>query len=125
MDRLTRVLDEVILGKSDLEQLLLRKSTSVVFQPNRGPGRVPTSIHFEDQFSKRCSIMEIVTQDDFGLLYRISSVISRHGCNIEVVLINTEGHRALDVFYLTHQGRKLTKEVEQLLEHDLLEALRM
>src|SRR5262249_41929908 len=97
IERLEQVLNDVILGKIDLEQLLLRKSTSILFQAGRSPISVPTSIHFEDEFSRRCSIMEIETQDAFGLLYRIARVISRHGHNIEVVMINTEGHRVLDV----------------------------
>ena len=67
--------------------------------------------------------MEIATQDAFGLLYQISSVISRHGCNIEVVLIGTEGQRALDVFYLTRDGQKLSAELEQVLQADLLAEL--
>jgi len=123
VERLKAVLHDVILDKVDLSQLLLRKTTSVLFQPKRGAVPVSTSIHFEDEFSKRCSIMEIVSQDAFGLLYRISSVISRHGCNIEVVLINTEGHRALDVFYLTNDGVKLTPEIERQLAEDLMSEL--
>jgi [protein-PII] uridylyltransferase len=121
VDRFEHVLNDVIVGKADLEQLLLRKSTSIVFQQNRGITPVATAVHFEDEFSRRCSILEIVTQDAFGLLYRISSVISRHGHNIEVVLINTEGHRALDVFYLTHDGHKLTTAMEDSLKQDLQE----
>jgi [protein-PII] uridylyltransferase len=123
VERLKSVLSDVILDRVDLSQLLLRKTTSVLFQPKRGAIPVSTSIHFEDEFSKRCSIMEIVSQDAFGLLYRISSVISRHGCNIEVVLINTEGHRALDVFYLTKESKKLTPEIEMQLAKDMLEEL--
>ena len=42
------------------------------------------------------------------MLYRIASGISAAGCNIEVVLIDTEAHRAIDVFYITKDGRKLT-----------------
>ncbi|PYS22904.1 MAG: hypothetical protein DMG11_26075 [Acidobacteria bacterium] len=63
--------------------------------------------------------MEILTHDAFGLLYRISSVISSHGCNIEVALITTEGHRAIDVFYITREGQKLPPELEEKLQHDL------
>ena len=77
---------------------------------------VPTAIHFDDDFSKRCTIMEIVAQDAFGLLYRIASVLASHGCNIEVALITTEGHRALDVFYITRQGSKLATELEEELK---------
>jgi [protein-PII] uridylyltransferase len=84
---------------------------------------VPTTVHFDRDFSKRCTILELVAQDAFGLLYRIASIISAHSCNIEVALIATEGHRAIDVFYITRQGEKLTTEVEQGLERDLVEYL--
>jgi len=121
-EHFAQLLTDVIELKTDLPQLLLRKTSSIVFQ-KRGTLQIPTSIHFEDQFSRRCTIMEIATQDAFGLLYQISSVISRHGCNIEVVLIGTEGQRALDVFYLTRDGQKLTGDLEHLLESDLLAEL--
>jgi [protein-PII] uridylyltransferase len=67
--------------------------------------------------------MEIVAQDAFGLLYRIASVIASHGCNIEVALITTEGHRALDVFYITRQGKKLESDVEEELKGGISTAL--
>ena len=44
------------------------------------------------------------------------------GCNIEVVLIDTEAHKALDVFYVTHQGHKLEPPVEERLKAGLLAA---
>ena len=81
-EHFAQLLTDVIELKADLPQLLLRKTSSIVFQ-KRGTLQIPISIHFEDQFSRRCTIMEIATQDAFGLLYQISSVISRHGCNIE------------------------------------------
>src|SRR2546426_1306165 len=117
IDHFAKVLSDVISGSADLKKLLDRKFTSVVFKQKKS--FVPTTIHFENDFSKRCTIMEILTQDAFGLLYRISSVISSHGCNIEVALITTEGHRAIDVFYITREGQKLPPELEEKLQHDL------
>jgi [protein-PII] uridylyltransferase len=118
VDHFGEVFNDVIAGRVQLNTLLERKFKSVVFRQKKGLS-VPTTIHFDHDFSKRCTIMEIVTQDAFGLLYRMASVISAHGCNIEVALITTEGHRAIDVFYITWQGKKLSSELEAELEHDM------
>src|SRR5437867_2177675 len=121
-DHFAQVLNDVISGRVELNVLLDRKFKSVVFRQKKGLS-VSTAIHFDDDFSKRCTIMEIVTQDAFGLLYRMASVISGHGCNIEVALITTEGHRAIDVFYITREGKKLSQDEESQLEADLNRAL--
>jgi [protein-PII] uridylyltransferase len=122
VDHFAEVLNDVIAGRVQLNALLDRKFKSVLYRQKKGLS-VPTAIHFDNDFSKRCTIMEIVTQDAFGVLYRMASVISSHGCNIEVALIATEGHRAIDVFYITRQGNKLARELESQLEGDLNAAL--
>jgi hypothetical protein len=48
--------------------------------------------------------------------------MASHGCNNEVALIATEGHGAIDVFYITRQGSTLP-EVEKQLRDDLTLAL--
>src|SRR5262245_1649281 len=118
---LEKMLTDVIDGNVELNALLQRKFNSVVYQTKRG--RIATTIHFDDEFSKRCTIMEILAQDAFGLLYKIASVISSHGCNIDVALITTEGHRAIDVFYITRGGEKLPGELEEQLQQDLVAEL--
>ena len=42
------------------------------------------------------------------------------GCNIDVVLIDTEGRRAIDVFYVASDGMKLDAEMQQTLEKRIL-----
>ena len=39
----------------------------------------------------RYTILDIVADNALGLLYRISRVISQHGCDVDLVLIATEG----------------------------------
>jgi [protein-PII] uridylyltransferase len=122
VDQFARVLTDVIHGTVQLNALLDRKFKSVVFRQKKGLA-VPTAIHFDDEFSRRCTIMEIVAQDAFGLLYRVASVIASHGCNIEVALITTEGHRALDVFYITREGKKVEPGLEDQLKSGITAAL--
>ena len=50
--------------------------------------------------------MEIITQDQPGVLYRLSSALANSGgCNIEVALIDTEGPagRGCLIFNLTRR----------------------
>jgi [protein-PII] uridylyltransferase len=117
-DRFSKMLVEAIDGKIVLDSLLKGKMMSILFQRKGGYSLQP-AIHFDNDFSKTATIMEIVAPDQFGLLYRIASVISSHGCNIEVALISTEGKRAIDVFYLTHSGNKVPPDLERKISHEL------
>lgn len=64
-----------------------------------------------------------MTQDAWGLLYRITQVISRHDCDIALVLVSTEGSRAIDVFHLTKADAKLTGAEAEALRASLETAL--
>ena len=68
-------------------------------------------------------MLEIVTHDRPGLLYEIGAALAKLGCNIEVALIDTEGQKAIDVFYLTAQGAKLGSEKQEELRELLQQAL--
>jgi [protein-PII] uridylyltransferase len=115
--RFRKSLEDVLGGKARLEPLLKGRESA---RRARTPKvTVPTHINFDDSSSAHCTLLEIVTQDHPGLLYEIGSVLARLGCNIEVALIDTEGHKAIDVFYLTAQGRKLTAQKQELLREVL------
>ena len=53
----------------------------------------------------------------------MSSVLAELGCNIEVALIDTEGQKVIDVFYLSWQGKKLTLRKQTQLREALTQAL--
>jgi [protein-PII] uridylyltransferase len=61
-----------------------------------------------------------VAEDRPGLLYDLASAISSSGANIEVVLVDTEAHKAIDVFYVTAGGKKLEPEMREKLAAELL-----
>ena len=106
--RCRKLLKEAIQGKLDVELLLAGREQSFLLQPVSSP--FPATVYFEETAESAYTIMEIVAPDSVGLLYRISREISDVGCNIELALISTEGTKAIDVFYLTLDGKGLPEE---------------
>jgi UTP:GlnB (protein PII) uridylyltransferase len=49
--------------------------------------------------------------------------MSESGCEVDLVLISTEGRRAIDVFHLTVQGKKLSVDQQRQLTENLLRVL--
>jgi [protein-PII] uridylyltransferase len=64
-------------------------------------------------------VLEIVTADRPGLLYRISRAVSDQGCDVDLVLISTEGRKAIDVLHVTKHGRKLADADQHALRQEL------
>jgi [protein-PII] uridylyltransferase len=107
VDRLRATAERVIAGRTDVKELLRSRPKPAL--PSR-KARIPAKIHFDPDASGAATLIEIVAEDRPGLLYDLASAISSNGGSIEVVLIDTEAHRAIDVFYVTAEGRKLTPE---------------
>ena len=81
-------------------------------------GRTPV-VYFDNDHSRRYTVLELVADDAPGLLHRVSRMISDHGCDVDLVLISTEGRKAIDVFHITRGGAKLTEDAEASLKADL------
>jgi [protein-PII] uridylyltransferase len=106
------VLNEVVSGHVDVTVRLRGREQSLVHR--RAP-RVTPVVHCDNHASQRYTIVEIVADDALGLLYRISRVMSQQGCDVDLVLISTEGHKAIDVFHITQAGAKLSAAAQDAL----------
>ena len=112
-----RRLREVLSGTTDVTSLLKSKEGSVLAR--RSLVRRTPVVHFDTGHSQRYTVLELVADDAPGLLHRVSRVISDRGVDVDLVLISTEGQKAIDVFHITRGGSKLSEDDEASLKGDL------
>jgi [protein-PII] uridylyltransferase len=117
-ERLQKTLSRVILGKDEVKRLLASRRQSA-----RRSVRQEPRVSFNNKASQSATLIEIVAEDRPGLLYDLASTMSGAGCNIVVVLIDTEASKALDVFYVTSNGQKLDDARQAELRQSLLAVL--
>jgi len=115
-DRLRQTLEDVALGRLDTEQLLRGRAAHHRLKKRT----VEPRVHFDPNACDTATLIEIIAEDRPGLLYDLSSAISMAGCNIDVVLIDTEGRKAIDVFYVATNGKKLASNLRDSLSHTLI-----
>jgi [protein-PII] uridylyltransferase len=119
VDRLRATVEKVLAGKADVRELLRNRPKPVL--PSR-KARIPARVTFDSEASGTATLIEIVAEDRPGLLYDLATAITANGGNIEVVLIDTQAHKAIDVFYVTADGTKLSAERQEAMGEALRQA---
>jgi [protein-PII] uridylyltransferase len=113
------LLQRISLGRTDAQKLMRGRAV-----PDTGKRAEPPRVQFDSDACPTATLVEIDAEDRPGLLYTLATVFSSSACNIDIVLVDTKGHRAIDVFYLAHDGRKLPPEMQDRLKDKLLAACR-
>jgi [protein-PII] uridylyltransferase len=114
----TQLLSDVLAGRVDVAARIAQAHPD-----HRGGPAASPLIYFENAYSQRYTVLEVVAGDSPGLLYRISRAIAAFGCGVDLVLISTEGEKAIDVFHLTSGGARLTDSDQMALTEQLERAL--
>jgi len=112
-ERFKRSVVEILTHEAPLEPLL---ESRLKADAKPAKLKVETRLRYDDESSPSSTLLEVITQDRPGLLHTISSTLAAEQCSIEVALIDTEGAMAHDVFYLTRDGLKLTREQQRAIE---------
>jgi len=79
----------------------------------------PPAITISTDVAGKSTVIEVVAWDRPALLHDLAVAISGFGCDIGLVLADTRGHRAIDVFYLTRGGRPLDEAAALALRERL------
>ena len=113
-----KALLETAKGSADFAELSSRRNP---FGCKRRQGFEPI-VSYDNEISPGATLFHVNAEDRTGLLFDLAAKFSQHECNIEVVLIDTQGHRALDVFYLVGpDGGKLSADACELLKTELVD----
>jgi [protein-PII] uridylyltransferase len=116
-DRLGDLMQRIALGRTNAQKLMRGRGL-----PDAGKRAQPPQVEFDSDACPTATLVEINAEDRPGLLYGLATVFSSNACNIDIVLVDTKGHRAIDVFYVAHDGHKLSPEMQARLKEKLLAA---
>lgn len=121
--RVARDLEGLLGGKLALADVLARRPTTPSWAERRRPA-VRTEILFDHEVSPRFSVIDVFTQDRFGLLHAIARALHEAGVTIALSKVSTEGERVADVFYVRGPaGGKLDAATSEEVRAALVRAI--
>jgi [protein-PII] uridylyltransferase len=77
---------------------------------------LPNAVRIDDEMSDECSVIEVITVDRRGLLYRLARALHDLGLVIRFSKIGTYLDQVVDVFYVTERDGQKPKGEERLGE---------
>ena len=109
--RIGDMIEEVLEGKLRLPEIVAKRSAS---KARLKPFSVEPEVIINNQWSDRFTVIEVSGLDRTGLLYQLTTAISKLNLNIASAHVATFGERARDVFYVTDLlGAQITAPTRQ------------
>jgi [protein-PII] uridylyltransferase len=120
ISQVSRTVVKAIKGELGVDQLLARRPRVKPDAYTLAAARA----NFDNEASPTATLIQFTTQDRPGLLYDVAALISKRSVDIEVVLVDTEAKKAIDVFYVQKNGQKLSDAEAQELTGAVAEIAR-
>ncbi len=96
--RIGEMIEDVLEGKLRLPEVVAKRAAS---KGKLRPFVVEPEVTLNNQWSDRYTVIEVSGLDRPGLLYQLTTAISKLNLNIASAHVATFGERARDVFYVT------------------------
>ncbi len=109
--RIGEMIEDVLEGKLRLPEVVARRAAG---RGKLRPFVVEPEVTVNNQWSDRYTVIEVSGLDRPGLLYELTTAISKLNLNIASAHVATFGERARDVFYVTDLlGAQITAPTRQ------------
>lgn len=103
-------LRRVLAGEEPLADLMARRLRASTL-PSRPLPALKTKVVIDNVSARNHTVIDVFTADRVGLLHTLAKTLFDLGLTVDLARISTEGHRALDAFYVrTSSGHRLEGE---------------
>lgn len=122
--RLENDLDQVVSGRVKVGALVAKRHRPSILGEKATP-TMPARVEIDNEVSSDYTVIDIYAHDKIGLLYSITSTLTRLGLYIGVSKISTKVDQVADVFYVKNIfGQKITEPAKlEEIRKALLEAI--
>jgi [protein-PII] uridylyltransferase len=116
-------LRRVLSGAEPLSDLLARRLRASSLPAKPLPA-LKTKVVIDNVSARTHSVIDVFTADRVGLLHTLAKTLFDLGLTVDLARISTEGHRALDAFYVrTSDGQRLEGDAARRVVEAIQQAL--
>ena len=101
-------LSTIFEGHESLSKLLAQRTRYI--SEKKTTAAITPKVKVDNASDPNFSIVRIEARDHLGMLYKISKVFSELDIRIHSAKVSTQGGRGIDVFYVSHQNKKILFE---------------
>jgi [protein-PII] uridylyltransferase len=120
MDKLNNILEKIITKGEKIDELVLAKTKKY---HKKSIFKEKNEVLFDNVSSEEYTVIDVFASDHMGLLFEITRTLNMLSLNIYFSKISTYGDRAVDVFYVKKDNRKILDSEMEHIRNAILKAI--